>query len=125
MKCGGNAPRLTYQDVFALTNFDVDPELYTKPMLMLGGAAVTCRTGAIILWETSAGSTPASRLSGCGSITNRGTEIACIRDWDERINEIARLTGMGHWFYRRHSSWLQLMIERIIEYHQLDNIHQI
>ena len=24
---------------FALTNFDVDPELYTKPMLMLGGSS--------------------------------------------------------------------------------------
>ena len=110
---------------FALTNFDVDPELYTKPMLMLGGSSDLQSQGDYFMGDLSGinASRPPFWLR---PYYKPGMEIARIRDWEERINEIARLApdwDIG--FIVGIPSWLQLMIERIIEYHKLDNIHQI
>lgn len=55
-----------------------------------------------------------------------GVEISRINDWNQRIEEIAKqaadwdigaIVGIP--------AWLQLMMEKIIEYHNLDHIHQI
>lgn len=110
---------------FALTNFDVDPELYTKPMLMLGGSSDLQDQGDYFMGDLSGinASRPPFWLR---PYYKPGAEIARIRDWEERINEIARLAP--EWdigFIVGIPSWLQLMLERILEFHQLENIHQI
>lgn len=55
-----------------------------------------------------------------------GKEIAAIRDWDERVEAIAEqapewnigaIAGIP--------SWVLLMLQRIIDRHQLNNIHEI
>ena len=110
---------------FALTNFDVDPDLYTKPMLMLGGSSDLQEQGDYYMGDLS-GINASQPPFWMRPYYKPGTEIARIRDWDERINEIARLAP--EWdigFIVGIPSWLQLMMERIIEYHKLDNIHQI
>lgn len=110
---------------FALTNFDVDPEQYTKPMLMLGGSSDLQSQGDYYMGDLS-GINASQPPFWLRPYYKPGTEIARIRDWEERINEIARLAP--EWdigFIVGIPSWLQLMMERIIEYHNLDNIHQI
>ncbi|PZX56951.1 GH3 auxin-responsive promoter [Algoriphagus ratkowskyi] len=55
-----------------------------------------------------------------------GKEIAAINDWDERVNAIAEqapewnigaIAGIP--------SWVLLMLQRVMERHQLNNIHEI
>src|SRR5690606_3968846 len=55
-----------------------------------------------------------------------GEEITLIDDWDERVESIAKhaknwdigaLSGI--------SSWIELMLKRVIAYHEVENIHQI
>ncbi|MFM8484988.1 MAG: GH3 auxin-responsive promoter family protein, partial [Bacteroidota bacterium] len=55
-----------------------------------------------------------------------GKKIAKIKDWNARLEEIAKnapkwdiVAAMGL------PSWVQLVLEKVIEYHKLDNIHQI
>lgn len=55
-----------------------------------------------------------------------GLDISSIPDWDERIEEIAKkaldwnITGMSGI-----PSWVQLMLRRVMEYHQVENIHEL
>lgn len=110
---------------FALTNFDVDPELYTRPMLMLGGSSDLQENGDYFMGDLS-GINASQPPFWMRPYYKPGTEVARIRDWGERINEIARLAPQ--WdigFIVGIPSWLQLLMERIIEYHRLDNIHQL
>ena len=110
---------------FALTNFDIDPELYTKPMLMLGGSSDLQDQGDYFMGALS-GINASQPPFWLRPYYKPGTEISRIRNWDDRINEIARLAP--EWdigFIVGIPSWLQLMMERIVEYHQLGHIHQI
>ncbi len=110
---------------FALTNFEVPPELYAKSMLMLGGSSDLERQGTYFRGDLS-GINASSLPFWLQPYYKPGTEIAAINNWDERIEEIARLAPQ--WdigFIVGIPSWLQLMMERILEYHHLDNIHQL
>jgi len=55
-----------------------------------------------------------------------GKEIAAINDWDERINTIAdQAPGWNIGAIAGIPSWVILMLQRIIDRHQLNNIHEI
>ncbi len=110
---------------FALTNFDVDPELYTKPMLMLGGSSDLLNQGDYFMGDLS-GINASKPPFWLRPYYKPGTNIARIRDWNEKVEEIARKAP--EWdigFLVGIPSWLQLMMERIIEFHKLDHIHQV
>ena len=55
-----------------------------------------------------------------------GEDIAKIDDWDERVQHIAE--NAKNWDIGALSgipSWLELMLKKVIEHHNLDNIHDI
>src|SRR5699024_12061121 len=55
-----------------------------------------------------------------------GKEIAQIEDWDERVKHIAK--NAKNWDIGALSgipSWIQLMLKEVIDYHQVENIHQV
>src|SRR5690606_23231560 len=55
-----------------------------------------------------------------------GEEIAKIDDWDERLEKIAR--NAKNWDIGALSgipSWMELMLRKVIDYHGVENIHQI
>lgn len=110
---------------FALTNFDLDPELYTKPMLMLGGTSALQSQGGYFMGDLS-GINASKPPFWLRPYYKPGTKISRIDDWNLRIEEIVKKAP--EWdigFIVGIPSWLQLMIERIIEYHQVDTIHDI
>ena len=110
---------------FALANFEVSPELFTKSMLMLGGSSELEQQGGYFQGDLS-GINANKVPFWLRPYYKPGAEIAAINNWEKRINKIARLAP--EWdigFLVGIPSWLQLMMERILEYHQLDNIHQI
>jgi len=110
---------------FALTNFEVEPELYTKPMLMLGGSSDLDNQGGFYQGDLS-GINATQPPFWLRPYYKPGDKIARIKSWEEKITEISR--HAPEWdigFLVGIPSWLQLMMERIIEDHQLETIHDI
>mgnify|MGYP000179029941 CR=1 FL=1 len=110
---------------FALTNFQVEPDLFTKPMLMLGGSSDLDSQGSYYKGDLS-GINASQPPYWLRPYYKPGGEIARIRSWEEKITEISR--HAPEWdigFLVGIPSWLQLMMERIIEDHGLETIHDI
>ena len=108
-----------------LPKYDVPDDLFFKDWLMIGGSASLKDLGPCY----------AGDLSGINSrrpplwlrkFFKPGTQVAKLPNWDERIDVIARnahkwdigiLAGIP--------SWVQLALEKVLEYNKLDNIHEI
>jgi len=111
--------------VFALTNFDLDAELYEKEILMLGSSTDLDKKDDHYEGEISGIST-SNIPAWFSGYYKPGEEIAKIDDWDSRVKKIAEkakdwdiggISGIP--------SWIELILEEIIDYHQVDTIHDI
>lgn len=113
------------KQVAALSNFDLPPDFFEREILMLGSSTnLKEKSGR---WE--------GEISGIGASNipfwfrgyyRPGEEIAKIDDWDERLEKIAR--NAKNWDIGALSgipSWMELMLRKVIDYHEVDNIHQI
>ena len=117
--------RASIRMLFNLPRFGVSPDLYTKHMLMLGGSTDLLNRGNLLVGDLSG--INASKLPfWFRPFYKPGAEIAKIKDWNQRIEEIAK--NAPKWdiaFMAGIPSWLQLTMEKVIEYHKLANIHEI
>ena len=113
------------EQVFALSNFDLPPDFFEKEILMLGSStSLNIKDGHK---EGEISGISASNIPfWFRSYYKPGEEIACIDDWDERVQKIAEkapewdigaLSGIP--------SWIELMLQKVIEHHNLTNIHEI
>ncbi len=110
---------------FALSNFDIDPNLYTKDMMMLGGSSDLKDQGGFFVGDLS-GINASKPPFWLRPYYKPGAKISRINDWNDRINEIVkRAPEWDVGFLVGIPSWLQLMMERIIKHYQLDTIHDI
>jgi hypothetical protein len=110
---------------FALSNFKVHPDLFTKGMMMLGGTSDLEDQGGFYAGDLS-GINASKPPFWLRPYYKPGKEIARISSWDERLAEIVKQAP--NWdigYLVGIPSWLQLMMERIIEVHQLETIHDI
>lgn len=110
---------------FALSNFDIDPELYTKDMMMLGGSSDLKDQGGYFVGDLS-GINASQPPFWLRPYYKPGTKISRINDWNDRIEEIVKKAP--EWdvgFLVGIPSWLQLMMERIIHHYRLETIHDI
>jgi hypothetical protein len=111
--------------VESLTNFDFPADFFEKDVLMLSSSADLERHKDHLEGEIS-GINTSNLPSWFNGFYKPGIEIARIPDWDERVVAIAEaapdwdivaLAGIP--------SWVQMMLEKIIETHQLENIHEL
>ena len=110
---------------FALNHFDIHPDLFTKPMLMLGGTSSLKNQGGFFMGDLS-GINASKPPFWLRPYYKPGRKIAKIPDWDERILQIAK--EAPNWdigFIVGIPAWLQLMMEKIISYNGVSNIHEI
>ncbi len=110
---------------FALTRFDIDPDLYTKPMLMLGGSSSLKDQGGYFVGDLS-GINASKPPFWLRPYYKPGSALSRIIDWNERIDGIVK--AAPKWdigFLVGIPSWLQLMMERIIDHYHLNTIHDI
>lgn len=110
---------------FALTRFPIDPQLYTKGMMMLGGSTSLTDQGDHYVGDLS-GINASKPPFWLRPYYKPGAKIARLKSYDERISEIVKKAP--EWdvgFLVGIPSWLQLMMERIIETYKLDTIHDI
>lgn len=109
----------------ALSNFDVSSDLLTKEMMMLGGTSSLQEQGGYYAGDLS-GINASKPPYWLRPYYKPGTKISRIDNWDARIAAI--IEKAPEWdigYIVGIPSWLQLMMERIIEAHDLDTIHDI
>ncbi|MEM5566154.1 GH3 auxin-responsive promoter family protein [Psychroserpens sp. AS72] len=113
------------KQVFALNNFELPADFFEKEIMMLGSSTDLDEKKDHLEGEISGIS--ASRIpSWFRSYYKPGEEIAKIDDWDDRVQRIAErakdwdigaLSGIP--------SWIELMLQKVIEHHNLNTIHDI
>lgn len=113
------------KQVFALSNFDLPADFFEKEIMMLGSSTDLAERKDHLEGEIS-GISASNIPFWFRSYYKPGADIAKIDDWDQRVQRIAEkaedwdigaLSGIP--------SWIELMLQKVIEYHNLENIHDI
>ncbi|WP_037320475.1 GH3 auxin-responsive promoter family protein [Salegentibacter sp. Hel_I_6] len=111
--------------VGALSNFDLPTDFFEKEIMMLGSSTDLQKEGDHEEGEISGIS--ASKIPfWFKGYYKPGDEISRIPEWDDRVQRIAE--NAKNWDIGALSgipSWLELMMKKVIEYHKVDNIHEI
>ncbi|SHF50792.1 GH3 auxin-responsive promoter [Salegentibacter echinorum] len=111
--------------VGALSNFDLPPDFFEKEIMMLGSSTDLEKEGDHEEGEISGIS--ASQIPfWFKGYYKPGDEISKIPEWDDRVQRIAE--NAKNWDIGALSgipSWLELMMKKVIEYHKVDNIHEV
>lgn len=113
------------KQVFALHNFDLSPDFFEKEMMMLGSSTDLNKHNNHFEGEIS-GITASNIPFWFKGYYKPGDEISKIDDWDARVQRIAERAA--DWDIGALSgipSWMELMLQKVIEHHKLNNIHEI
>lgn len=113
------------QQVFALSNFDFPADFFEKEIMMLGSSTELKEHNDHLEGEISGIS--ASKIPfWFRPYYKPGEEISKIDDWDARVQRIAE--NAENWDIGALSgipSWIELMLQKVISYHNLNHIHEI
>ncbi|MGW8121684.1 GH3 family domain-containing protein [Roseivirga echinicomitans] len=113
------------KQVMSLSGYDLPEEFFQKQILMLGSSTELEERDGHLEGEISGISASNIPFWFKGHY-KPGEEIAKIHDWDERVQRIAEqapdwdigaLSGIP--------SWIELMLKKVIEHNNLNNIHEI
>jgi GH3 auxin-responsive promoter len=110
---------------FAGTRFGLDANFFEKQGLFVSGSASLKPYGAALVGDMS-GISMKSRPMWAHGMSKPGNQIQSMPDWNSRLNAIAR--NAPKWdiaFISGLPSWVQVMLERVMEHHRLDSIHEI
>ncbi|OQD42267.1 GH3 auxin-responsive promoter [Croceivirga radicis] len=111
--------------VMALHNFDLPADFFEKEIMMLGSSTDLNKRGGHLEGEIS-GISASNIPFWFKGYYKPGEEIAQIDEWDQRVLQIAK--EAKNWDIGALSgipSWMELMLEKVIEYHGVNNIHEI
>ena len=114
---------------FTEKEFDKDVakniNFFEKGILMLGGSANLQHSGHYYFGDLSGINTSKIPL-WFTPFFKPGDRISRIRDWDQKIEEIAlQAKNWDIWVVSGIPSWVQLLFERIIQHHGVRTIHDI
>lgn len=113
------------QQVFALSNFEFPADFFEKEIMMLGSSTELKENNDHLEGEIS-GISASNIPFWFRSYYKPGEEISKIDDWDARVQRIAE--NAENWDIGALSgipSWMELMLQKVIEYHEVENIHEI
>jgi len=111
--------------VFAMSNFDMPADFFEKEIMMLGSSTNLQERDGKKEGEIS-GISASNIPFWFKKYYKPGDQIAKIDDWDERVLSIAQ--NAKNWDIGALSgipSWMELMLKKVIDYHKVDNIHEI
>lgn len=111
--------------VFSLSHFDLEADFFEKEIMMLGSSTDLQETSNHLEGEIS-GITASNIPYWFRSYYKPGADIAKIDNWDERVQRIA--DNAKNWDIGAISgipSWIELMLQKVIEHHHLNHIHEI
>jgi hypothetical protein len=121
-----SAMKKTSQFMFShSTNLGLPAAFYGRKFLMLSSTTDFVKKGDLYIGDVSGINT--SRMPyWLRTFYRPGKKITKIRDWNDRIEAIA--SQAKNWDICTIAgipSWVQLMLERVISYHQVSDIHEI
>ncbi|WP_375582586.1 GH3 auxin-responsive promoter family protein [Cyclobacterium xiamenense] len=113
------------QQIISLSNYDLPADFFERQIMMLGSSTDLNENGDFLEGEISGIS--ASQIPfWFSNFYKPGPEIAAIEDWDERIEKIAeQATEWDIGSISGIPSWIELMMKRVIAYHQVATIHDL
>jgi hypothetical protein len=110
---------------YASTRFGLQPDFFTKQGLFVGGSTSLKEHGDYFVGDMS-GINVKRRPFWLIPFTHPNNRITAIADWNKRLDVIAR--NAPKWdigYVTGIPSWVQLMIEKVVAYNKVDNIHEI
>ncbi len=117
--------RTSIRQILSLSKYDLPSEVFESGILMIGGSTHLNKKGSY--FEGDLSGIQAARLPfWFQHFYKPGKKIASNRVWDDKLNEIVRkardwdigiIVGVP--------AWIQILLEKIIEYHKVDHIHDI
>ena len=117
--------RTSTRQIFSLSKYDLPNEFFQKGILMLGGSTHLQYNGTYYEGDLS-GITTGNIPFWFQHYYKPGKRISRERDWQTKLDEIVRkakewdigvIVGVP--------AWLQILIERIIAYYQVETIHDV
>ncbi len=117
--------KTSIRQIFSLARYDFSRDFYEKGILMLGGSTHLNFNGTYFEGDLS-GITAKNLPFWFQHFYKPGKRIAKERDWPTKLDEIVKkapswdigvICGVP--------AWWQILIEKIIDYYKVDNIHQI
>ena len=114
------------KQVLSLNSFDISADFFEKEIMMLGSSTDLNERDDDKLEGEISGITASNIPFWFRPYYKPGANIAKIDSWDKRVQRIAE--NAKNWDIGALSgipSWIELMLQKVIEYHNLDNIHDI
>ena len=117
--------KTSIRQILSLSKYDLPANFFQGGILMLGGSTQLNNRGSYFEGDLS-GIQAAQLPFWFQHFYKPGKRIAKTRDWDEKLTEIAKkakdwnisiIVGVP--------AWIQILMEKIVEYHQVDNIHEV
>jgi GH3 auxin-responsive promoter. len=117
--------KTSVRQIISLSKYDLPPELFEAGILMIGGSTHLNKKGSYFEGDLS-GIQAASLPFWFQHFYKPGKKIAKSRNWDNKLDEIVRkakdwdigiVVGVP--------AWIQILIEKIIDFYKVDNIHEI
>lgn len=117
--------KTSVRQILTLSKYDLPSDIFTAGILMLGGSTHLNKKGSY--FEGDLSGIQAARLPfWFQHFYKPGKKIAKTRNWDAKLDEITRkaqdwdigiIVGVP--------AWIQILMEKIIHYYNVDNIHEI
>jgi len=117
--------RASFKMFFSLSKYKLNASYFSREMLMIGSTSELNDCGSYFTGDLSGINAKMPPLWARGYY-RPGTEVAKISDWNQRIDTIAKMAPK--WDIGSIvgvPSWVQLTLERIMEYNKLDTLSEI
>jgi hypothetical protein len=118
--------KMGFKQLYSMANFDVPSAAYQKGILMLGGTTTLFEKGEHYEGDMSGISAKNMPKWVSNLLYKPGNKISKRENWEDRIKLIVRkaktwdvgtICGVP--------AWVQIVLDRIIKFHKVDNIHEI
>lgn len=117
--------RTSIRQILSLSRYELPSKFFEAGILMIGGSTHLNKKGSV--FEGDLSGIQAARLPfWFQHFYKPGKKIAKSRNWDAKLNQMVRnardwnigiIVGVP--------AWIQILIEKIIAYYKVDNIHEI
>jgi hypothetical protein len=117
--------KTSLSQILSMDSFDLPPDFYEKDILLFGSSTSLKNNGSFKEGEIS-GISAANIPDWFSGFYKPGKDIAGIDDWEEKVKiiierapewDIGAMAGIP--------AWLHIVLERIINHYNLNNIHDI
>ncbi|MEO5673032.1 MAG: GH3 auxin-responsive promoter family protein [Chitinophagales bacterium] len=117
--------RGSIKQILSSRNFNLPASVYEKKILMLGGSTALNKRGDYFEGDLS-GISAKKIPYWFQAFYKPGRKIAKEKNWDKKLNDIAKKSSS--WdvsIMVGVPAWIQIMLEKIIEYNDVENIHDV